>query len=153
MHNEINRGYFATNTVFQSRILSSKESKKKTLYTTRGVCPAVTYGRSRRQRTTKESYRDSNERSWDLYSDIGEYERRKIMGPIRNPGIGTYRRAWKNSDIRKPVNRPWDIKTFFNVRKKIERSGHAWRTNLDLTNDVLIDKPSGKRPPQRWTVQ
>lgn len=40
MHNEINRSYFVTNTVFQSRIISSKESKKP-LTTTRHVWPTT----------------------------------------------------------------------------------------------------------------
>lgn len=122
MHNERNRGYFATNTVFQSKILSSKESKQNS------QLPSFV----RTWSTTKEdeeNYRGLNET--DLYSDNEEHERRKIVGPIRNPGIGECRR-WKNSNVEKLVNRPRDIKTYSNIKKKIPiRTRVADRSRFD----------------------
>jgi len=73
-------------------------------------------------------------------------------GPARNPDNGEYERR-KNADIESLFNGP-NIQNVL-ISKRIEWAGHvSWRAKHDLINNVLINKPSGKRPRgrprQRW---
>lgn len=106
-------------------------------------------GRGRRQKRTrkiievwtKRTYTQimrsmNGEKSWDLYET-------RVSASVDGGKTQTLKNWWTDLET---------LKHILTSKKKF-RSGHAWRTDLDLTNNVLIVKQSGKRPSQRWTVQ